>query len=103
METWKARWNQALLMIVGVVWLATACGSSRQPTAGFWFDNDLGPIPSEPTAKLGGPLNPSELEHIEALARTELGAAFADFNIAITPDPAAYWRVRVTRELSYRG
>ena len=84
--------------------VAPACrASTRSTTAGFWFDDGLGPLPSELTAKLGGPLTQPDLERIEALSRSQLRTAFAGLRITVTPARDAFWRVQVSRELRYRG
>lgn len=89
-------------MLASVCW--SACTAfERTTTAGFWFGDDVGPLPPDVTARLNGPLTRGEMDQIAALAREEIHAAFAGLRITFISSSNAFWRVRVSRDLPYRG
>ena len=73
------------------------------PTAGFWYDDTVFAVPAQAAEKLGGLLTDADLETIKTISRAEVERAFAGFNIHISDDHAAFWRVAVVRSLRGRG
>jgi hypothetical protein len=73
--------------------------STATISAGFWFDEFSFELPSDATARLGGPLTDSEIHTIKAVARAEVERAFSGLRIVITGERDAFWRVRVMRDL----
>jgi hypothetical protein len=85
-----------------VVLLFPGC-QKPTPTAGFWYDDSPFALPAQAAEKLGGLLTDGELNTIKTISRAEVERAFAGFRIHISDDPAAFWRVAVTRSLRGRG
>lgn len=63
--------------------------------AGFWYEDGSFTLPTQLTAKLGGPLTQPEIESIKQISRSELERAFADLRIRFTESRTAFWRVGV--------
>ena len=83
---------------VAVLQLAPA---DRSVVAGFWFDDVTYALQGF-GATLGTPLSDAERETIEAVARAELGHAFARFDIRFTHQDDARYRVRVMQRFPPR-
>ena len=67
-------------------------------SVGFWFD----PIGQETLTSVPerlGTIGPGDLKVIETVAFAELGRAFRDFQIEVTPNRDAAYRVRVVERL----
>jgi hypothetical protein len=79
------------------------CFRGSAPTAGFWFEDASFSLPGDAATKLGGPLQPEEIELIERVSRAEIERAFSALRIAIIPNRDAFWRVEVLRSLPRRG
>jgi hypothetical protein len=67
--------------------------------AGFWFDDFPFDLPADATARLGGPLTPTDIDTIKRVSRAEVERAFAGLRIVVTGERDAFWRVRVLRDL----
>jgi hypothetical protein len=97
---------RAILAVAAVLITVTVFGAlrwqGRRSTVhiGFWYDDVPFALPSDATARLGGPLTGPELASIEQLSRAELERAFAEFRISVTQDRLAFWRVRVVQSLN---
>jgi hypothetical protein len=97
---------RTILAIVAVVVTVAVFGVLRWQARraivriGFWYDDVSYQLPSDATARLGGPLTRTELASIEQISRGELEHAFAEFRIAVTRDRLAFWRVRVVQNLN---
>ncbi len=65
---------------------------------GFWFDDVTFEVPG--ADRIGGPLAAAERERIESIARTEIEAAFAMFQVRLSDNRDAFYRVRVRQLLT---
>jgi hypothetical protein len=94
------------LHVVAVPVLVTAlaqCAAPHVTEAGFWFDDVTFQLSPRETARLSGPISTVEKTQIEALARSELQAAFAGLRIAFSEDRRAFYKVRVRQSLPEAG
>lgn len=73
--------------------LLAACGP-RAVELGFWFE----PV-SFTSPRIGAPISPAELAAIETLARAEIVKAFLDFDVTLTDDRNARYKVAVVQQL----
>jgi hypothetical protein len=81
------------------IWLL-ACGArDRVIAAGFWFEPVSYGSSEAMVARLGGPLTPDDLRHIEQVARDEVTSAFAPLRIQFSANRKATYRIRVVQEL----
>lgn len=81
------------LLTASLAILLTACGP-RAVELGFWFE----PV-SFTSPRLGEPISPAELAQIETLARAEIVKAFQDFDVTITDNRNARYKVNVVQQL----
>ena len=70
-----------------------ACGP-RPVELGFWLE----PL-SFDSPRIGAPISPAEYEVIEKVARAEIAAAFEDFDVTVTANRQARYRVIVVPHL----
>lgn len=73
--------------------LAAACGP-RAVEVGFWFE----PV-TFASPRLGAPISAGELAAIETLARAEIVKAFQDFDVTLTGNRHARFKVAVLQRL----
>jgi hypothetical protein len=94
----------ALAGLAGAVLATSApgCFADRPPMAGFWYEDMSFALPPDATARLGGPLQPEDVESVKRLSRAELERAFAGLRITITGRRDALYRIGVVRTLSNR-
>jgi hypothetical protein len=76
------------------------CRSPRRPSCGFSFEPSAFGLPADLIARLSGPLTRQNADAIQRISRGELQRAFAEFNLSISDDPNAFWRVRVVHEVT---
>lgn len=81
------------VLILGVAFWVTAC-SDGPVELGFWME----PV-SYASPRLGDPISPQELTTIEAVAREQLIAAFEGFDVMVSDNRRARYRVRVVQRL----
>jgi hypothetical protein len=85
-------------LIACVAALAPACAwpdlAPRPKRIGFWFE----PVAYQ-SPRLGGALTADELTTIAGVARAELEGAYSSFNVSITDDREAPFRLRVVQDL----
>ena len=74
--------------------LAAACGP-RAVELGFWFD----PIVYQ-SARIGEPLSAVELATIDRVARAEIARAFEEYEVTLTSNQTARYRVRVAQAIN---
>ena len=74
--------------------LALAACGPRAVELGFWFE----PVTFTST-RLGAPISPEELTAIEATARAEIEKAFQDFDVTLTANHNAKYKVNVVQHL----
>jgi len=89
--TCRVRWRSSL--VLACVCLATACGP-RSVVLGFWIENVAYQSP-----RIGEPLTPVELATIDRVARAEIGRAFTDYDVTISDDRKARYKVAVLPRL----
>lgn len=93
-----------VLALVAAASIGPACVGKRSTrVAGFWYSNVSYLLPSEATAKLGGPLLPPEIAAIQQVSRDEIERAFDGLQIAITDRRDAFWRVEVRQTARVSG
>jgi hypothetical protein len=90
----------AAAVVVGLVLYSVLQWQARHNvvTAGFWFEDVTFDLPHLSAAGFGGPLTDVEKETIEAVAWSELRAAFAGLRITFTDDDHAMYQVRVVQD-----
>jgi hypothetical protein len=74
--------------------LVTACGAPRAVELGFWFE----PV-TFTSSRLGAPVSRVEVAAIEKMARTEIMKAFQDFDVTLTANRHARYKVNVVQQL----
>lgn len=80
-------------LTAGLAILLTACGP-RAVELGFWFE-----AVSFTSPRIGEPISPAELAAIETLARAEIVKAFQDFDVTLTDNRNAKYKVTVVQQL----
>jgi hypothetical protein len=75
--------------------LVSACGPRPPMELGFWFE----PV-SFTSPRLGAPVSAEELAGIERLARAEVMKAFQDFDLTLTDNRKARFKVTVVQQLT---
>ena len=81
------------LAAASLVVVVAACGP-RSVEVGFWFD----PV-TFTSPRLGAPISPDELAAIETLSRAEIVKAFQDFDVTLTGNRNARFKVAVLQRL----
>jgi len=76
------------------VWLLAESRGPRVAAAGFWFE----PVTFQ-SARLGGPISPTDLHTISSIARAEIVHAFAGLNVTVSDRRDAAYRVQVVQEV----
>ena len=74
--------------------LALAACGPRDVELGFWFE----PV-TFTSSRLGAPISNDELAAIETLARAEIARAFQDFDVVLTANRNARYKVNVVQQL----
>jgi len=92
-----------LLGFLAVPLTGSACSASTPPTAGFWFEEGAFILPADIATRLGGQIEPDDLETIKRVSMAELRQAFAALRITITAQPPALWKVRVVDLVPQQG
>jgi hypothetical protein len=90
-----------VLIALGATTGTASC--DRPPTAGFWYEAITYALPADETRRLGGALEPSEIDAIQQMSRAELGRAFSGLRIRFTQGRSALWRVSVLDTVSVPG
>ena len=73
-----------------------SCGPRPRPVElGFWFD----PIVYQ-SPRIGEPLSAVELATIDRVAREEIARAFEEYEVTLTSNQTARYRVRVAQEIN---
>lgn len=80
-------------LILGLACGVAAC-SDAPVELGFWME----PV-SYTSARLGDPISPQELAMIESVAREQIIAAFDGFDVIVSGNRRARYRVRVVQRL----
>lgn len=78
---------------IACLFLATACGP-RPVVLGFWIENVAYQSP-----RIGAPLTTTEFARIDQVAGTEIAKAFTDYDVTITDDRNARYKVAVLPRL----
>jgi hypothetical protein len=88
------------IVTVLLVLLACAgCSRAQRPACGFLFDQNWFELPTDLTTRLTGPMTHEDHHAIERISCVELQRAFADFNLSISDNSNAFWRVRVMHDV----
>jgi hypothetical protein len=82
------------LVAASLALLAAACGPRAPMELGFWFD----PV-TFTSPRLGAPVSAEEVAAIQALARAEIVKAFQDFDVTLTDNRKARYKVAVVQQL----
>ncbi|MGH9346020.1 MAG: hypothetical protein ACRD26_02030 [Vicinamibacterales bacterium] len=91
-----------VLLVAGAsVWLLAAQSKRHVVNAGFWFEGVTFDDSEVEADRLGGGVTAAEMARIEAVAFSELRAAFAGVRIAFSTSRAATYRVRVVQTLRH--
>lgn len=99
--------SRQTIVLGGVILLAVAgtlvvlWSNPRGVEIGFWFDPISADTLETLPERLGGELSDGEMKAIEAVAVQEIASAFRDFQVALSEQRNAPYRVRVVDSLRY--
>jgi hypothetical protein len=91
------------LVVTGVVIAVPSCSKEHVVDAGFWFDRVTFELTVGDIERIGGAIRSEEQSRIEAVARTELEAAYGGLRMRFTEQPAGFYRVSVVQDIPVRG
>jgi hypothetical protein len=91
------------LVVTGGVIAVPSCSKEHVVDAGFWFDGVTFELTVGDIERIGGAIRSEEQSRIEAVARTELEAAYGDLRMRFTEQPAGFYRVSVVQDIPVRG
>jgi hypothetical protein len=92
----------AVAVVASLVGTLEWYSRSNVATVGFWFDPAMTFEVHDPR-RFSPPLTPEEQERIKAVARAEVGRAFADFRVRVTDSRYGFYRVAVSQLIRPRG
>jgi len=98
------RWSLQIFVAALAVGAQACRGqkSTPSPIVGFWYETASLPLPSDVTARLGGPLTDDEAALVRQVSEREIERAFSGLRIAIGSRRDAFWRVQVLETLPVR-
>jgi hypothetical protein len=91
------------LVVTGGVIAVPSCSKEHVVDAGFWFDGVTFELTVGDIERIGGAIRSEEQSRIEAVARTELEAAYGGLRMRFTEQPAGFYRVSVVQDIPVRG
>ena len=100
LSTGKRQQRLSILIVPSILLACVNCSSPRRPSCGFSFEPSAFGLPADLIARLSGPLTRQNVDTIQRISREELQRGFAEFNLSISDDRSAFWRVRVVHEVT---
>lgn len=97
----RSRWAgipaAGFAMVAGLALCGCVRWQANQATfhAGFWYEDFPFRFPDDAGERLGGPLQPDEIETIKRISRDEVVRAFTGYRVTFSENRRAFWRVSV--------